>query len=109
VVTTNFRSGTKAIRQQGGETSLEQEITGLTPNTTYVFGGYGKVSATGQSVLLGVKNYGGLAQDAQVTSTAYQNAAVTFTTGASNSSATVYMYKPNAGTAYGDDFYLNQQ
>lgn len=109
VVTTNFRSGTKAIRQQGGETSLEQVITGLSPNTTYVFGGYGKVSASGQSVLFGAKNYGGPAQDAQVTSTTYQNASVTFTTGPSNSSVTVYMYKPNAGTAYGDDFYLNQQ
>ncbi|MEJ5964235.1 family 16 glycosylhydrolase [Pedobacter immunditicola] len=109
VVTTHFRSGTKAIRQQGGETSLEQVITGLIPNTTYVFGGYGKVGTTGQSVLFGAKNYGGAAKDAQVTSTAYQNASVTFTTGPSNSSVTVYMYKPNTGTAYGDDFYLNQQ
>lgn len=31
VVTTNVRTGTKAIRQQGGETSLEQVISGLAP------------------------------------------------------------------------------
>lgn len=108
VVTTNVRTGTKAIRQQGGETSLEQVITGLSPNTTYTFGGYGKVSAAGQSAMFGVKNYGGPAVDAAVTNTAYTNSAVTFTTGANNSSVTVYMYKPVSGTAYGDDFYLNK-
>lgn len=106
VVTTNFRSGTKAIRQQGGETSLEQVITGLSPNTTYTFGGFGRVSAAGQSVMFGAKNYGGAAVNAQVTSTTYTNTSVTFTTGANNSSVTVYMYKPVAGTAYGDDFYF---
>lgn len=109
LVTNNFRSGAKAIRQQGGETSLEQVITGLSPNTTYVFGGFGKVIATGQSVMFGAKNYGGPAQNVQVTSTSYQNAEVTFTTGPSNSSVTLYMYKPVTGTAYGDDFYFNPQ
>lgn len=109
VVTNNFRSGTKAIRQQGGETSLEQVISGLSPNTTYTFGGYGKVSAAGQSVMFGAKNYGGVAQNVQITNTSYQNASVTFTTGPSNSSVTVYMYKPVSGTAYGDDFYFNPQ
>lgn len=109
VVTNNFRSGTKAIRQQGGETSLEQVITGLSPNTTYKFGGFGKVSAVGQSVMFGAKNYGGAAQNVTVTSTSYQDASVTFTTGASNTSVTLYMYKPVSGTAYGDDFYFNTQ
>lgn len=108
IVTTNVRSGTKAIRQQGGETSLEQVVTGLSPNTTYVFGGYGKVSAAGQTAMFGVKNYGGPAVNAAVDDTNYKNSAVTFTTGPNNSSVTVYMYKPLSGTAYGDDFYLNK-
>lgn len=109
VVTTNMRTGAKAIREQGGTTTLEQTVTGLLPNTTYTFGGYGKVSAAGESVIVGVKNYGGTAMGSQITSTVYQHAAVTFTTGASNTSAVVYFYKPNSGTAYGDDFYLNKQ
>ncbi|PST83638.1 hypothetical protein C7T94_13965 [Pedobacter yulinensis] len=109
VVTNNMRSGTKAIRHQGSTTSLEQTVTGLLPNTTYVFGGYGKVSAAGESVIIGVKNYGGAAVGTQITSTTYQQRSVTFTTGASNTSAVVYFYKPNTGTAYGDDFYLNKQ
>lgn len=109
IVTNNARTGSKAVREQGGATSLEQTITGLLPNTTYTFGGYGKVSAAGESVLIGVKNYGGAAVDSQITALNYQHASVTFTTGATNTSALVYFYKPNAGTVYGDDFYLNKQ
>lgn len=106
---TNARTGTYAIKEQGGQTSLEQTITGLLPNTTYTFGGYGKVSTAGQSAVIGVKNYGGSAKDTQITNTAYQNGSVTFKTGTTNTSATVYFYKPNSGTAYGDDFYLTKQ
>lgn len=109
LVSNNARSGTKAIMEQGGTTTLEQTVTGLLPNTTYTFGGYGKVATTGASAIIGVKNYGGSSIGASITSTAYQQASVTFTTGANNTSATVYFYKPNAGTVYGDDFYLNKQ
>ena len=109
VVTNNVQSGAKAIREQGGQTSIEQVITGLKPNTTYIFGGYGKVSVAGQSAIIGAKNFGGAAINSSVTSTTYQNSFVTFTTGASNTSVTVYFYKPSAGTVYGDDFYLYQK
>ncbi|UOG77374.1 family 16 glycosylhydrolase (plasmid) [Hymenobacter tibetensis] len=109
VVTTNARTGAKAIALQGGTTTLEQTVTGLLPNTTYTFGGFGKVAAAGTSAILGVKGYGGTPVDSQITGTSYQQASVTFTTGASNTSATVYYYKPATGTVYGDDFYLNKQ
>lgn len=108
VVATNARTGTKCIRETGGETSIEQYLTGLSPNTTYKFGGYAKVSAAGQSVSIGVKNYGGSAVNASVGTTAYSEGSVTFTTGATNTSATVYFYKPLSGTVYGDDFYLEK-
>lgn len=109
LVTNNARTGTKAICEQGGTTTLEQTVTGLLPNTTYTFGGYGKVTAAGTTAIIGVKNYGGTSMGSQINSTSYQHASVTFTTGASNTSATVYYYKPNSGTVYGDDFYLNKQ
>lgn len=109
LVSTDARTGSYAIREQGtGETSIEQSITGLEANTTYRFGGFGKVDTAGQSVLLGVKNYGGSAVDANITSTTYQHNAVLFTTGASNTSATLYYYKPLSGTVFGDDFYLEK-
>ncbi|WP_017257161.1 family 16 glycosylhydrolase [Pedobacter arcticus] len=106
VVSTDVRSGTKAIKETGGQTSIEQVITGLSPNTTYTFSGYAKVAASGQSVIMGVKAYGGSAIDQIMSSTSYTQGSVTFTTGSTNTSATVYFYKPNTGTAYGDDFSL---
>jgi len=109
IITSNVNTGKYAVLEQGTTaTSAEQTVTNLLPNTTYTFGGYGKVGAAGQSVSIGVKNYGGSQVSDVVTSTTYQNGSVTFTTGATNTQATVFFYKPNSGTAYGDDFYLTQ-
>lgn len=107
VATSNARSGSYAIRETGGTTSAEQVVTGLYPNTTYVFGGFAKVGGSGQSVAIGVKNYGGSQISRTITSTSYQNGQMEFTTGPTNTSATIYFYKPNSGTAYGDDFYMH--
>lgn len=108
-VTGNARTGTKSIKETGAESSVEQVITGLSPNTTYKFGGYAKVSAVGESVSIGVKNYGGSAVAVPIASTTYSFGSVTFTTGVSNTSATLYFYKSSTGTVYGDDFYLEKQ
>lgn len=105
----NARSGSKAISESGGESSIEQVVTGLSANTTYTFGGYGKVSATGQTALIGVKDYGGNPVDYTVNSTTYALGTVSFTMGAANTSATLYFYKPTFGTVYGDDFYLEKR
>lgn len=109
VVTGNARTGTKSVKQTGAESSVEQLVTGLSPNTTYKFGGYAKVSTLGESVSIGVKNYGGTAVAVPITTTTYSFGSVTFTTGASNTSATLYFYKPLPATVYGDDFYLEKQ
>jgi hypothetical protein len=103
VTTLNAHSGMHAISGSGGETSIEQVITGLVPKTDYTFEGWAKVSASGQSVLLGVKNYGGPPVNATAIDTSYAKYRVYFTTGDTNTRATVYFYKPDAGVAYGDD------
>ncbi|WP_126246184.1 family 16 glycosylhydrolase [Chitinophaga rhizosphaerae] len=110
VVSNNAHSGTHAVRLQGGEASVEQTITGLTPNTTYIVGAYAKLANTGGGVCVGVKNYGGSTIDNTVTNVAYEMKQVTFTTGATNTSATIYFYKNGvSNTAYADDFYLEKQ
>lgn len=109
VASTDARSGSKAVRQVGGESAIEQVITGLSPNTTYKFTGFAKVSAAGQSVSIGAKNFGGTQLANTITSTAYTEGSVIFTTGASNTSATLYFYKAANGTVFGDDFYLEKQ
>ena len=108
IVSTDVKSGTKCIKLTSGETAIEQAISGLKPNTTYRFSGSAKVSATGQSVSLGVKNYGGSAVATSFTGTTYDTKSITFTTGASNTTATLYFYKYNTGTVFGDDFLLEE-
>ncbi|MGN7359762.1 carbohydrate binding domain-containing protein [Paenibacillus sp. SAF-054] len=103
VVSGNARSGTYALRLNGGQGSAEQ-IIAVQPNTTYTLKGYAKTDNGSQPVRIGVKNYGGAEQYAVITSTSYALGTFTFTTGVSNTAATIYVYKPSGtGYAYGDD------
>jgi beta-glucanase (GH16 family) len=107
VVTSGQRSGSRAVMAWWNST-VEQVVTGLTPNTTYTFRGWGKVDAAGISARLSVKDHGG----AQVYSpnftstTGYTQSSVTFTTGSSSTSARVVFLAPTNGGAWGDDFTL---
>ena len=105
----SVRTGKYAVRAWDGEAALEQEITGLNPNTTYRFGGFAKVAGPNTKVLLGVKDFGSEAVNTAVTSTEFTDVSVTFTTGATQTSAVVYFYKLDGGEAFGDDFYLRKQ
>ncbi|WP_164714275.1 family 16 glycosylhydrolase [Chitinophaga rhizosphaerae] len=110
VVSNNAHSGMYAVQLQGGVASVEQTITGLIPNTTYILGAYAKLANAGGGASVGVKNYGGSAIGSLVTDVTYKMKQVTFTTGATNTSATIYFYKNGVtNTAYADDFYLEKQ
>ena len=100
-------SGTDAVTVTGANNGVQYTATGLSPNTTYTFGGYLRSGTTGDPVYLGVKGYGGAETAVPVSSTQWTPVWITFTTGASSTSATVYMYK-NSGTAqaWGDNFTL---
>ncbi|GGI45591.1 hypothetical protein GCM10008018_12930 [Paenibacillus marchantiophytorum] len=104
VVSTNSRSGGKALQLSGGPGSAEQVIY-LNPNTTYTLTGYAKTSNSSEPVSIGVKNYGGAETAVSLSSTSYTLGTVTFTTGPTNTTATIYVYKPaGANSAWGDDF-----
>lgn len=103
---THVNKGNFAVQSIGGETAIEQLITGLKPNTTYTFGGFAKVGALGEKAMMGVKNYGGLPVNAMVNSLEFANIFVSFTTGKTETSAVVYFYKENGGSAFADDFYF---
>jgi hypothetical protein len=107
VVSDNARTGDKAAKLPGGDSSagMEQVVTGLLPNTTYTLSGYAKTDS--QEVWIGVKRFGGAEKNTRLTASTYTLGKVTFTTGATNTSAVVYFYKESTGnTAYGDDFEL---
>ncbi|MBC2245271.1 hypothetical protein HCB25_14395 [Listeria booriae] len=85
-----------------GNSSVEQTITGLLPNTTYTVSTYGKVE-NGARLSVGVKSYGGVQANAFVTSTDYGQGTLTFTTGATNTSAIIFLSQGVAGgIAYAD-------
>jgi hypothetical protein len=110
IVSDQQRTGSRCIRLRGREVSIEQQITGLTPNTAYVLEGWIKVEGFGQSVRLGIDNAGGAGGGFAMSSALeYTKVSVRFTTGPTNTTAKVFFYKPNIGSlAYGDDFSIRE-
>ncbi len=107
ISTTNQRSGAKCARIDSGVDGGEQIVTGLLPNTTYVLEGWAKATSSAVKARIGVKNYGGTETYATTGNTTYTYLSVTFTTGATSTQATLYVYKPTTtGAANFDDLIL---
>jgi len=86
---------------------VEQDIVGLSPNTAYRLSGWTTNGNAG--LTFGVKNHGASQVTSTVNSNTWARATVNFTTGAANSTATVFAYRPNsAQTSYADSFFLYQ-
>lgn len=97
------RTGNKDLRLVGTNSGDEYTITGLAPNTTYTFSGFGQANA-GNNAYIGVKDYGGSQLLAGFSDTSWTQNWVTFTTGATNTAATLFLYKNSgSGYAYFDD------
>ncbi|WP_194904298.1 ricin-type beta-trefoil lectin domain protein [Catenulispora rubra] len=108
VVAGNAHSGSYAV-QTPPNAGAEQTITGLTPKTTYTLTGWAKSGTAGQCEYIGVKNFGGAEARGCANTTAYTDQTVVFTTGATNTSATIYAWNAsgNSTPGYGDDLALS--
>jgi len=84
---------------------IEQTVTGLRPNTPYVFAGFAQVQDA-KEVRLGVKDYGGPETFLGIRSKTLEHRKVVFTTGPENTSATVYVLKVGSGSARSDSLGL---
>ena len=93
--------GASAGLQGNGDDGVAQTVTGLTPNTRYIFAGYAKLPDGGE-VRLGVSDYGGPDQSTSITDKNWEHGAVEFTTGPKNTSVTVYVHKVGVNAAYTD-------
>jgi len=101
VVNNNVNSGTFSAKVTG-VAGLQQVIT-VKPNTTYTLSA--QIKTQGGQGILGVKNYGGSEKGTGTTSSSYVLKTITFTTGNTNTIATIYLFVPGNGTiAFGDDF-----
>ncbi|MFE9602874.1 right-handed parallel beta-helix repeat-containing protein [Streptomyces hokutonensis] len=105
VTASNSRTGAEALTTAASGSGANQSLTGLTPSTTYLLTGWGRVATAGETLAIGVKNFGGTETYTNVASTSYSQAAILFTTGASTTTATVYCWKNagGAGAGYCDD------
>ncbi|MEV0740360.1 carbohydrate-binding protein [Streptomyces sp. NPDC050549] len=101
VTASNSRTGADALTTAASGSGANQSLTGLTPSTTYLLTGWGKVATAGETLAIGVKNFGGTETFTNVASTSYSQAAILFTTGASSTTATVYCWKNAGGTGAG--------
>ncbi len=105
----NAYSGANALRlaNKAADGTAEQVLTGLTPNTSYELHVFGKVDHNNTDLDVGVKNYGGATQQVSTSSLSYTELVVNFTTGASDTSATIYAQRlTGSKSAYIDDFSL---
>ncbi|MBP3962605.1 fibronectin type III domain-containing protein [Paenibacillus lignilyticus] len=99
-------SGWSRVKLGTSADGVQQVITGLSPNTTYTLSGWGSVGASGTTVRLGINSYGGSDQYVTFDTTSQTRKSLNFTTGAANTSATIYYLRPAGGSAnaYGDAF-----
>jgi Zn-dependent metalloprotease len=104
-ITSDSHTGSYAVSVDGANSSVEQEVFDLCPNSSYTVSCWGKARKTA-NVFLGVKDYGGAEQTVQFTD--YKNfvkKSITVTTGPTNTIVTIFFIKLAAkfsGTA--DDF-----
>jgi PKD repeat protein len=108
-ITSDSHTGSYGVIANGTNSSVEQVVIDLCANTTYTVSCWGKAKGPA-GFSLGVKNYGGTEQTVLFTdSKNFVKQSITFTTGASNTSATIFVIKTGNkfdGTA--DDFEIVQ-
>ena len=109
VVSAIGRGGGKGLRLYKTDATdcyAEQPTYGLKPNTDYIFTGWGNVGAsTWPAVRIGVKNHGGAEVSKDISSNGFTQATLPFTTGATNTTASVFAWMPTMwGNTVVDDF-----
>jgi hypothetical protein len=93
--------GSSACLQGNDDDGISQTVSGLTPNTRYIFGGYAKVPDGGE-VRLGVLDNGRTIQSSSITDKNWAHREVEFTTGPNSTSVTIYVRKAGTGKAFVD-------
>ena len=105
----NAYSGSQALKlaNKNADGTAEQVVTGLTPSTDYELHVFGKVDHNNTDLDIGVKNYGGADLEVSTSSQSYTELVISFTTGATDTSATISAQRlTGSKSAYVDDFSL---
>ena len=96
------KTGTSAreLRLSGGRCGVEQTVAGLHPNTRYTLSGWLRASDGKETAGIGVRNYGGKELVATSRSKEWTRKTVEFTTGKTNTTATVFLGKMSDGPGF---------
>ena len=82
------------LRLGPGRDGVEQEVIGLTPNTTYTLSAWLKVSDVAEAVILGVRDHGGDEEaHMSVSELIWTRRSLDFTTGPTHTKATIFLFK----------------
>ncbi|MGH1553526.1 hypothetical protein ACRAWF_20775 [Streptomyces sp. L7] len=105
MVASNARTGTYPLQTGVSASGAIQTVSGLMPGGSYLLAAWAKVGTAGEEVAVGVKSFGGTETYLRGSTTTYTQEPIFFTTGVSNTAASVYCYK-NSGSAAGycDDY-----
>jgi hypothetical protein len=103
-VSNNSYSGAYAAEVQPN-CALQQVVQGLSPNTSYSCSGWLKNATAGDTVYLIISGYNGTnAINAAANTINYTKKTLMFTTGSTNTSATIVVYQAGTNAAYCDNF-----
>jgi hypothetical protein len=99
------------LKLGAGKNGVVQEITGLSPGGTYILSAWVRVDGVNETVMLGVKDYGGKEITVESAANGWTRKDITFTMGPATKEAIVYLEKTTAGNgnAWGDNFIVQLQ
>jgi hypothetical protein len=113
IVTSPVHGGSKAAKLGAKNTAwstVQQNISGLTPGATYTIGLWGRVNASGQTMNFVVKNGStDLITPLAFTTTTYTQKTATFTVPSGVTSVIIQAYMPTRNQyGFADDFTMNE-
>ena len=101
----HVRSGWFSTRLDGGVSVYMEQRVAVRPGAAHEFKGFGKVQTwNADTLVVGIKDYGGPELREEIVWTDFQEAELRFTPW--SDSVTVYLWNPGPGATWGDDFRL---
>lgn len=105
----SMRTQSGGVQLKGSGSEVVQTITGLLPNTRYTYSLWTKTSSPAAIAFFGIRDYGGGAITYQVYGEAWGQHMFDFTTGSSNTSATVFLAQSGVGGSGNERVELDTQ
>jgi len=102
------RNSARLTTGTGG--GIYRTISGLSPSTNYTLSVQAKLTTLGGGFHLYASGFGGSEVDGEITNVgSWRRTTISFTTGSSNTSVNIGVWRDSAGTGSFDDFVLQRR